>query len=1011
MSSEQTPRRILVGRPELFRRGSDLNASLLSPLPHAAMHKPGEVSQFVEGYLTKLGESPREIKLQVVGIKALQNPGLIRRFLHDFVKSKEASSYRGKLGVFLIDDSWDDTVAEQIRAVAEEHEVGYYRVRDNAGFARKFTDKFAEALKKNLDLTEEKRTYLFWLGRALLKDGLKVPLANIDAFTFTDPLTELGGIAGTQNFGYLVAAYEAGKQGVQLHETTITINEDDQRYRTLSQKEGGLVDVETHDIFAEREAWFKDPQTAATVGRYTGHTGNPVSLVRDTLAISSQILTERSRGQSSTYQLFDPETTTFREVTTEEAYQHLPQILVAAAQRQPIIGLWMKQLHYTYSGETMNWQAASHLDLGNVTLTGESVKTTLTPLCGVLDYNFSGLLRARAVMAADPNRVIRREEPLMHHRAPRVGGGDALGVQMVGAFNNRFAKEQMEISEVISTDDPLRARMIEAFGLSPGEEVFSQVFRTFEDDKKLQEIKDLRQLLATQVSLTRQSDTDTQDPVTQSLEDFLEHFPEEAIAAIESDLYSPASPKEITDTRQGVRRFIEMYKIWPDLIEIAYEMGREEQKKEMKESPTSEEPIEVGYLPGISAHTARPLEVALELSNRGIAARMRGSRKGRHVFPLGEDFTTDIGTVSVGNSDEYYFHPGELIRGESSVAEMSDNVHGIVERLRTSPPPFVLVDHNVPLLMAAKLAGVPTVTITNMSNVGFTSQEFIDVLGSGAQKVAEGYYRSLDPKLREVYRQTYLRDRGKEPIQDMGWFQLMEKGDLTLIADNEAFVKDGLDERFNLDPRLRQLVGSGEYVYVGSIQPNTFIEQHVDQKATQQAVSTMEAAREAGKKVILGSFGSTNKQALYSALIDIGMYRPDLMVLFTTADTDPPGELPSNLVSVPFANLPELAKHADVLLSHGGSGTLYPFIKEGRGGIVTITTNADHLYNAKLIEQHGLGKALPIADLNGNILKTEIEQMLVSQDMYAARLAELAPKISLRGAETAAEVIIRKFNL
>jgi len=272
-----------------------------TPLPDPSMHHPGEVSQFVESYLTERGETPREINLQIIGVKTLQNPELIERFLQDFELSKKESSYKGETKLFLIDDSWDDDAANKIKEVAERHGVDYYRVRESSGFADKFTQKFAEKVKTYPGLTEQQKKYMFWLERGLLKDRLQAPLVNdLENFRFANPLAELGGIAGTQNFGYLVAAYEAGKRGVPLKEAAITINEDDQRYRTLAQNDQGGIDIEHHDFLAERAAWLKDPKTESTVGRYTGHTGNPISLVRDTLEISGQILSEKNSGKSNT---------------------------------------------------------------------------------------------------------------------------------------------------------------------------------------------------------------------------------------------------------------------------------------------------------------------------------------------------------------------------------------------------------------------------------------------------------------------------------------------------------------------------------------------------------------------------------------------------------------------------------------------------------------------------------------------------------------------------------------
>jgi hypothetical protein len=273
-------------------------------------------------------------------------------------------------------------------------------------------------------------------------------------------------------------------------------------------------------------------------------------------------------------------------------------------------------------------------------------------------------------------------------------------------------------------------------------------------------------------------------------------------------------------------------------------------------------PVEVGYLPGVSAHTGRPLEIALELSKAGVPTSMRGSESGRHVFDIRTGLETVGEKVTVDSSDEYHFHPGELIRGDTTIEQMTDNIVTIARRLEKNPPPFVLADHNVPLLMAAKLAGIPTVAITNISNVGFTSEQFVSKLGPEAERLAEKYYAQLDPKLREVYRRSFENYNGELPIDDPNWFQLMETGDLTIISDNEAFVHRDLGGNFDLDSILRELVGDGEIAYVGSIQPDTIISEYVSKEATDEAVSKLIAAKAEGKKLFLAVLGVLKSKSL-----------------------------------------------------------------------------------------------------------------------------------------------------
>jgi hypothetical protein len=151
----------------------------LTLLPDPSMHNPQEVDHFVESYLAERGETPRNINLQIIGVKTLQNPELIDRFLNDFDKSKKSSEYKGEVVLFIIDDSWDDTAAEQIAKVAKDHGVDYYRVREDKGFADKFTKRFADKLRNSPETTELQQKYLFGFREVCSKTECKLRLPMI----------------------------------------------------------------------------------------------------------------------------------------------------------------------------------------------------------------------------------------------------------------------------------------------------------------------------------------------------------------------------------------------------------------------------------------------------------------------------------------------------------------------------------------------------------------------------------------------------------------------------------------------------------------------------------------------------------------------------------------------------------------------------------------------------------------------------------------------------------------
>ena len=1019
-------------------QGKEIFNNPETPLPPASMHDPEEVSNFVLSYLRERGESSRPIGLQIVAIKAYHNVELVQRFLTDLERAREESSWPGELKVFILDDSPDDNLAQQIERVAKEHGVDYERVRSSTGIAARVFRRMRDKIIAE-ESSPSKRRYRLWLLRALFKDGLQVPLVDPENFILDDPKKSLGGIAGSQNVGYLRAVYEAGRAGVPLKEVTVTVNEDDQRYQMLVEEEENIRAIK-HDYFAERAAWFLDGETEAVVGRYTGHTGNPISLVRDTLEIVQEILEAWKDGRSEeSFIFFNPKDDTFEQTDAQNAFLRLRDILVAAVQRRPIVGLWTTK---KYLEKATNWQETTKLDLGNVTLRGSAVMRVPAPLGGIFDYNLTSQLRALALQKTDPNRAVRREAPIMHQRAPRKHGGDAFGTSMKEAFTNPFSLTQLKILQVIRENPSLQEEITAILGLPNKESFQNLVLRTFTaNGEKLEEIQTLRDNLWNQVQelKTNSSLNDEEREALSSLEDFLRNFTAETIKEIKDNLDNPfrsgegGKPEDAEDIEEekmrierekrrilkGIRRYIRAYQLWPEVIEMAYQMGREdqlsgsalEQGEAIPERAKNQEKrevgqIPVGVLPGVLAHSGRPYEVALELVKEGLGVEIDTAIEGEMRVDF-RDLPPTEG-VKIRGDGRYYFHPGELIRGELTVKELAQNVASLARELKENPPPFILADHNVPLALAARLAGIPVVSITNMSNVAFMHENCINALGPLASTLYKKYYLPLEPKLQALWAEASHAFNGqKNP--PLNWWQIMEGGDLILVADNPFFVDQELGG-INLRQLLASLSSGAKLAFVGSIQPRTLIARYEDAEATSEAVSRLEQARREGRKIIFGSFGSIQKTNLFQALIELAQRRNDYLVMITTGGAEL-GNLPPNLKTVRFAQLPQLAQQADVLFCQGGSGTLYPFLKYGRGGIIAIPTNADQKFNSFLLQMNKMGAEIPLLSLTPEKLSQTVEGLLERQDEFLARRQQLAPLISLDGARRAAKIISQTYSL
>lgn len=976
-------------------------------IPKAPLHDPQAVAKFVNNYLSFQSEVSAPLFNQIYCFKAFENPPIADRFMAFFNAIKKNTKYKGKVQLIMLDDSNDPILSKKLQDIAAHHNIQYEPTRNTYGTAFRLINRMRTKILNDSSHSDNEKLYYEWLCRAILTDKLKAPKYDsvVDA-TNAAFSPSIGGVHGVQNLGYLIAVYYAGKAGYRLKHTSVTINEDDQKYISYTSNKR-RVDIESHDWLGERAAWFKDPKTFAITGRYSMHTGNPITMVCETLEICEKLIRLMDKKVNGNCILFDPESGKTSNISTRDAFLMLPDILQAAASRHPIlgyrrktgeiIGLFTKERHYK---KTMDLDTVCKLDLGNVTLRGSIIREMNVPILGIPDYNLSTILKILAFRDLDVSyidRAVRREEAITHHRVPRIHGGDVYGPSIREAFENEYAKEQIIVDKIINKNPDINSRIIETFDLNPNIKI-KEFHRSF-DINQVKLLK-VRKLVLSIQQLLKAYELKGLDFYKINrlniIKGFIRQFTKEKLDELRKRVTTLASDEEVLKATNNVTLYLDTYKIWRDFVDEVYKMGIEDSIKEITSKSSK---VVVGILHGQLAHSGRPLEIASKLTHKGLSVDIEMGNSGRKIADFERIFASNK-QINFESNDLYYFHPGEVIKGIQTTKDLAANIVKIAYILKEGNSHIVLSDHNVPLSIAARLMNIPTVSITNSSGFCFLSKDLIKDLGSLGESALNSFGLKLEPKLQKVYVDAYRSIYHKIPLYIPNWVELLEEGDLTLISDCPAFT---LSEKGGFY-KLKKFLPENAYL-VGSIQPEELINSSVDKSVWNETMFTVNNQLKSGKKIIFGSFGSIKDPKIFNALIQLSLNNTDSFVVVTTSDVVLATEIPSNMLTIPFAILSDIVPLSDVLICQGGSGTIYPFIKYGRSPIITLPINADQIFNSLLVKNHKFGNYIYYEDLTDENLNKVITQSINGTNFDINALNSIKDLISLDGANTAANLI------
>ncbi|WP_273444826.1 glycosyltransferase [Neolewinella agarilytica] len=261
------------------------------------------------------------------------------------------------------------------------------------------------------------------------------------------------------------------------------------------------------------------------------------------------------------------------------------------------------------------------------------------------------------------------------------------------------------------------------------------------------------------------------------------------------------------------------------------------------------------------------------------------------------------------------------------------------EAIQQYQPVFVIGDMSPTLRMATERTGVKYISITNAYlsryyDAPFEAPDFLKKLGADVADVPPFYRNKLSDMKgfmavsRSQKEFRFLRRRYGLAKQLNLALEL--EGDQTWICDTKLFhpLKDNL-------PKDIEEIGPLRFSPKG-LKEKDQVNVHPD------------------RKTILVTMGSSGNYAWLQQLADQRFADYDFLVCGSTTEEN----LPENIRYFQFADFNKLMPQVDLVICHGGNGSLYQALAAGKP-IICFPGFFEQLFNAERIEENGWGASYP----------------------------------------------------
>ncbi|MCK4810099.1 MAG: glycosyltransferase [Candidatus Omnitrophica bacterium] len=339
----------------------------------------------------------------------------------------------------------------------------------------------------------------------------------------------------------------------------------------------------------------------------------------------------------------------------------------------------------------------------------------------------------------------------------------------------------------------------------------------------------------------------------------------------------------------------------------------------------------------ILSHLVRLLVIARELRSRGHKVIFAGSGK---YMQIAEDEGFDVSLLLEAEHEKLMAAVRKNKINFISFNELEPLVKADIEFYNKVKPDLVLSDGRISAIVSSRIRKVPHGAVVNASSTGYRAIPYVPLFPflSKIPFKKNFIFQELNVKIEcavfDLFMRAYTKlSRKYKLTRPVKTSQFLTGSDFTLLPDiPEYFPTCNLPENFHY---------IGPLPWESKLPPPSWIN-----------------ALKKDSPVIYITMGSTTPEDIYQYIQRV-FTKLDYQVVLTTG-----GQVRSEIISsmsVPgkifvenYVNGDLVMQKSNVVICHGGNGTIYQAIKNGVP-IVGIPTHHDQAYNMKRVENLGIG--------------------------------------------------------
>jgi MGT family glycosyltransferase len=338
------------------------------------------------------------------------------------------------------------------------------------------------------------------------------------------------------------------------------------------------------------------------------------------------------------------------------------------------------------------------------------------------------------------------------------------------------------------------------------------------------------------------------------------------------------------------------------------------------------------------SHVSRPLAVAEELRRRGHEVVFAGEgskiafivKKGFPVFPLYEPDPRELyGNIRQGRLR--FVSDADIFKMLQADAELYAEVR----------PDLVLSDGRFTAPISCHIASLKHAALVNVSSTEYRALPYVPLFDWFPEALAprNSPLRGLLDRL-NLFLEMRVFDQAMKTFAMLSKRHKLRKiitatnclvgKDLTLVPDiPEYFPTRNLPDNYH---------------YIG---PLTL-------RHSCAMPGWWQAALAKNKPIVYITMGTTGLEEFFTKAVDYFRDLDAIAVITTGGQASPPGALPDNIFVEEYLNGDEVMAAASLVVCHGGNGTIYQALLQGKP-IIGIPTIPDQQFNMRQVQRLGVG--------------------------------------------------------